>query len=349
MSQPIQLTQTVKKGGCAAKVAAHELRAILSRVQFPPQDSAVLVDGGLFDDAAIYKVTDDVALVQTLDFFTPIVDSPRTFGAVAAANSLSDVYAMGGTPKTAMAILAFPLATMENHIAVEVLQGASDVMAEAGVNFVGGHSIDDDTLKFGLSVTGFVNPQRVWSNAKARSGDHLILTKALGTGTCMAALKRQEYSEADLQEPLNSMTALNHILDLLSETESNAIHAATDITGFGLLGHSQQMSQASQKKFIFEFNKLPLFAQTMTCLEKGFLTKAHATNAQYTQEQCHLSDLSNIQKQLLCDPQTSGGLLLSVAPEMSERILEKLKSRFKKANLVGYVEDKGDCAVEVRS
>lgn len=347
MSQPIHLTQTVKKGGCAAKVAAHELRAILSRVQFPPQDSAVLVDGGLFDDAAIYKVTDDIALVQTLDFFTPIVDSPRIFGAVAAANSLSDVYAMGGTPKTAMAILAFPLATMENQVAVEVLQGASDIMTQAGVNFVGGHSIDDDTLKFGLSVTGFVNPQRVWSNAKAKEGDHLILTKALGTGTCMAALKRQEFTEADLQEPLESMMALNQILDLLSEDEESAIHAATDITGFGLLGHSQQMSQASQKKFVFNFKNLPLFEQTLQCLEKGFLTKAHGTNAQYTKDQCRLFDLTDTQKYVLCDPQTSGGLMLSISPEMSGQILEKLRSRFKKAALVGHVEAKGDVAVEV--
>ena len=182
----MRLTKTVQKGGCAAKVAAVELRKILSQVQFPPTDKNVLVDGGLFDDAAIYKVSNDVALVQTLDFFTPIVDTPNVFGKIAAANALSDVYAMGGEPKTAMAILAFPMATLESHIASEVLQGACDVMKEANVSLVGGHSIDDDTLKFGLSVTGFVHPERIWSNAKAKVGDVLILTKALGTGTLTA-------------------------------------------------------------------------------------------------------------------------------------------------------------------
>jgi len=343
----IKLTQTVQKGGCAAKVAATELRAILSQVQFPPNDSAVLVDGGLFDDAAIYKISDALALAQTLDFFTPIVDTPRIFGAVAAANALSDIYAMGGEPKTALAILAFPLATLPRQVIVDVLQGASDKMTEAKVNFVGGHSIDDDTLKFGLSVTGFVHPQHIWSNAKAKTGDHLILTKALGTGTCMAALKRQEYTEPDLQEALDSMMMLNKILDLLTPTEASAIHAATDITGFGLLGHSQQMAKASGQKFIFDFKNIPIFNLAPTCLEKGFLTKAHRSNAEYTEASCQIKDLSPLQKLILNDPQTSGGLLLSVSPEKSAVLLEKLKKRFFKASLVGHVEKSQDFAVEV--
>ncbi|MBX2994139.1 MAG: selenide, water dikinase SelD [Bdellovibrionaceae bacterium] len=343
----VQLTQTVKKGGCAAKVAASELRKILGQVQFPPNDAAVMVDGGLFDDAAIYKISEDLAIVQTLDFFTPIVDSPRAFGAVAAANALSDVYAMGGTPKTAMAILAFPLGVLENDVIVEVLQGASDKMREAGVSFVGGHSIDDDTLKFGLSVTGFVHPKRVWSNAGARAGDHLILTKALGTGTCMASLKRQHLTEGQLQEPLNSMMTLNQVLDLFSETEAASIHSATDITGFGLLGHSQQMAKASGKTFSFTFSRLPLFEQTLSCLENGFLTKAHASNAQYTQAHCRTDGLSPVQKNVVCDPQTSGGLLLSVDPAQSEAIVKKLRSRFGRAGVVGSVEPASAWAVDV--
>ena len=301
----IKLTQTVQKGGCAAKVAAEELRAILSKVQFPPNDSSVLVDGGLFDDAAIYKVTEDIALVKTLDFFTPIVDTPRVFGAVATANALSDVYAMGGDPKTALAILAFPLATLPQETIVEVLQGASDKLREASVNFVGGHSIDDDTLKFGLSVTGFVSPKKIWSNAKAQEDDLLILTKPLGTGTCMASLKRQELTEADLQPVLDSMMTLNRVLDLLSTDQANAIHSATDITGFGLLGHSQQMAQASNKKFVFKMSQLPIFEKAFYCLEKGFLTKAHRSNASYTDKLCAASTLTAQQKLILHDPQTS--------------------------------------------
>ena len=292
---PIKLTQTVQKGGWAAKIAAAELRSILGQVRFPPNDPAVLIDGGLFDDAAIYKTGPDCALVQTLDFFTPIVDTPKIFGAVAAANALSDVYAMGGEPKTALAILAFPLASMPYSAIVEVLQGASDKIGEAGASFVGGHSIDDDTLKFGLSVTGFVHPARVWSNAGAREGDLLILTKALGTGTCMASLKRQEHSEEDLLEPIESMMTLNRVLDLLGESEALAIHAATDITGFGLLGHSQQMAQASRKTLVFEHARLPIFAKASECLERGFLTKAHKSNAVYT-EACRTEGLSPMQK-----------------------------------------------------
>lgn len=190
-SDPIRLTQTVQKGGCAAKVAALELRKILAEVRFPDVPEELLIGSGTFDDAAIYKVSPDLALVQTLDFFTPIVDSPRLFGRIAAANALSDVYAMGGLPKTAMAIFAFPLATLQESVAVEVLQGACDVIAESGAALVGGHTIDDDTMKFGLSVTGFVHPDRVWSNAGAKPGDVLILTKPLGTGTLTAALKRE--------------------------------------------------------------------------------------------------------------------------------------------------------------
>lgn len=333
-----KLTQTVQKGGCAAKVAAEELRALLSKVQFPPRDPAVLVDGGLFDDAAIYKINEQLALVQTLDFFTPIVDSPRLFGEIAAANALSDVYAMGGEPKTAMAILAFPLATLPSDIIVEVLQGASDKMKEAGVSFVGGHSIDDDTLKFGLSVTGHVNPSQVWSNANAQEGDVLILTKPLGTGTCTAGLKRQELAEEDILDALQSMSTLNRIRDLVDSSSLEAIHAATDITGFGFLGHAQQMAHASNKKFEVSLAKMPLFKETVHCLEKGYLTKAHRTNGSYTEKNCETSRLTSLQKSILCDPQTSGGLLLSVAAAEADNILRALRTRFAGAQIIGEVK-----------
>ena len=191
-SNNIRLTQTVQKGGCAAKVSALELRKILAHVKFPNRPRELLIDGSTFDDAAVYKINSELALVQTLDFFTPIVDTPRIFGRIAAANALSDVYAMGGKPITALAILAFPLATLGQTIIVDVLQGATDTVGESKASLVGGHTIDDDTLKFGLSVTGFVHPDRIWSNAGAKPGDVLILTKPLGTGSLTAALKRGE-------------------------------------------------------------------------------------------------------------------------------------------------------------
>lgn len=333
----IALTQTVQKGGCAAKVAASELRKILTQVKFPPSHPQLLVDGGLFDDAAIYKVTDDVALVQTLDFFTPIVDTPKFFGRIAAANALSDVYAMGGIPKTAMGILAFPVASMPEAVIVEVMQGASDVIAEAKANFVGGHSIDDDTLKFGMSVTGFVHPDRVWSNVKAQVGDVLILIKPLGTGTMTAALKRREASESDISEAIASMGTLNNILDFVSPASHEAIHAATDITGFAFSGHSMQMAKASNVSLKIDFEKLPQFRNVMSFLEKGFLTKAHRSNAQYTEADLDFGNLSAMQKLILHDPQTSGGLLLSVRREQAETLLKEISSKFSSAAIVGEV------------
>ncbi len=244
-SEKIALTQTVQKGGCAAKVAATELRRILQQVGFPAAHPALMVDGRYFDDAAIYRVNEETALVQTLDFFTPIVATPKLFGEIAAANALSDVYSLGCRPVTAMGILVFPLAALPEHVIVDVLQGASDKIAEAGANFVGGHSIDDDTLKFGLSVTGFVDPHQIWTNAGARPGDHLILTKALGTGTMTAAVKRQQLREEDILEALDSMTTLNNAIDCISPDLQAFILAATDITGFGFSGHAMQLAYAS--------------------------------------------------------------------------------------------------------
>jgi selenide,water dikinase len=346
-NETIALTQTVQKGGCAAKVAASELRKILSQVKFPERHAALLVDGGLFDDAAIYKVTDDIAMVQTLDFFTPIVDTPKLFGRIAAANALSDVYAMGGRPKTALGILAFPIATLPESVIVDVMQGASDVIAEAKANFVGGHSIDDDTLKFGLSVTGFVHPDKVWSNAKAQVGDVLILTKALGTGAMTAALKRREATENDILEATTSMSTLNNILDYLSPEVIEAIHAATDITGFGLSGHSMQLAMASEVSLKLNFEALPKFSGILEYLEKGFLTKAHRSNALYTDASVNGEKLSALQKLLLNDPQTSGGLLLSVSKDKAGELLRQIQNPFAKSAIIGEVIARKDFWVNI--
>lgn len=339
----IKLTQTVQKGGCAAKIAAAELRKILSQVTFPPQGQNILVDGSLFDDAAIDLIRPDLALVQTLDFFTPIVDSPYLFGQIAAANALSDIFAMGAQPRTALAILAFPLATMETSVIVEVLQGASDKIKESGASFVGGHSIDDDTLKFGLSVTGEIHPAAIWKNSGSQRGDHLILTKPLGTGTATAALKRQAVLESDIAEELASMARLNQVLPLLTATQSQAIHAGTDVTGFGLAGHAYQMAKASQLSFRIKSSQVPRFQKTLNFISEGFLTKAHRTNFEYTENKIHF-ELSNesenlkasVQK-LFFDPQTSGGLLLSVDPLHSHSIVESLQQNFPGTAIIGEV------------
>jgi len=331
----IHLTQTVQKGGCAAKVAAVELRKILSQVRMPKAPPELIVGTGTFDDAAIYRVNADVALVQTLDFFTPIVDSPRLFGKIAAANALSDVYAMGGKPATAMAIFAFPLALMEDAIAVEVLQGAAEVIEASGAALVGGHTIDDDTMKFGLSITGFVHPEKVWTNAGARPGDALILTKGLGTGTLTAALKREEATEADIDVGLQSMCQLNDIAGVVSDELLSSIHAATDVTGFGLAGHAFNLARSSQVSLEIEFKALPVLPRALEFLEKEFLTKAHRTNAEYVKTHTRFTDASKVMEQLVYDPQTSGGLLLSVDPSCADELLRALKTRFPMASRIG--------------
>ncbi|MCE3009910.1 MAG: selenide, water dikinase SelD [Proteobacteria bacterium] len=342
----MRLTQTVQKGGCAAKVSAIELRKILAQVKFPPLRSEVKVDGALFDDAAIVQVTPEIAMVQTLDFFTPILDSPFLFGKVATTNALSDVYAMGGKPQTALAILTFPAADMDLGVVTDVLQGACEALTGAHCSLVGGHSVDDPTLKFGLSVSGIVHPEKIWTNSKAQVGDRLILTKALGTGAATAALKRSEVTEAEISEEIVSMTQMNQIQDLLGADLLSSVHAATDITGFGFAGHCQQMAKASGKTFQIQAASMPLFEKTKIYLEKGFLTKAHRTNKEYTAEFSNFSRLSEMQKLTLFDPQTSGGLFLSVKESEASQILQKLKTRFQKAQIVGDVMSQTSFAVE---
>lgn len=354
-SEVLRLTQTVQKGGCAAKVSALELRKILANVRFPKASESflpesLLIDGRLFDDASVHKLTPELALVSTLDFFTPIVDSPHTFGAIAAANALSDVYAMGGRPLTALAILAFPVATMESSVIESVLQGACDTLSKARATLSGGHSIDDDTLKFGLSVSGLVHPDRIWSNAGARPGDVLILTKGLGTGTLTAALKRSAVSETEIAHALESMVLLNNAVDVLEPLSlSEAVHAATDITGFGLAGHAMQMAKASDVELDISLLKLPVLDGAIAMIRDGFLTKAHRTNREYTTSGLHFamrsesaspSEAVGPEQLILFDPQTSGGLLLSVAKEMADQCVTALRSVFPMATAIGTVKEK---------
>ena len=344
----LKLTQTVQKGGCAAKVAATELRKILSGVKFPVKGPDILVDGSHFDDAAVHRINEHIALVQTMDFFTPIIDTPYLFGKVAAANALSDVYAMGGNPRTAMAILAYPVSQFEPQVIKDVLQGACDVLADADVSLVGGHSIDDDTLKFGLSVSGFVHPDRIWSNRGAKVNDLLILTKALGTGTLTAALKRSAVSESEIMDAIDSMVLLNRVPDFLGESLSAFVHAATDITGFGLLGHAKHIAEASHKTLHIEFARLPIFGRAREFLSQGYLTKAHRTNAEYTESAVKISDtVTDLEKQILFDPQTSGGLLLSVDAARAEDMLLRLKNHFPDSTIIGTVSAAGPNAIEV--
>jgi selenide,water dikinase len=304
--EEIRLTETVQKGGCAAKLPAGQLRDIIGKLGLrkPPE---LLVGTEHMDDACLYDLGNGQSLVQTLDFFTPIVDDARDFGAIAAANALSDVYAMGGDPKIALSILAFPSQTLPIELLEPLLGGAVDKVHEAGACLAGGHTIDDDTLKFGLSVTGFVQNDRAWANSGARAGDVLILTKGLGTGTLTSALKRRELPAEHLAPLLDSMKQLNRAPELLSGIKVNA---ATDITGFGLAGHSLQLARASGVSITFSLSSLPLLPGTLECLERGVLNRAHKTNFDYVKSECNYEGVSEPLKNLTVDPQTSGGLLL---------------------------------------
>ena len=329
----IRLTETVKKRGCAAKLPAGELRKVLAGLQLPkPRELAVGTE--TLDDACLWDLGNDQYLVQTLDFFTPIVDDPTDFGAVAAANALSDVFAMGGRPSIALTILAFPMATLSTDVLRALMDGAVDTITRAGACLAGGHTIDDETLKLGFSVTGFVSKKRAWRNAGARPGDVLILTKPLGTGTIASAIKTRTAEAEWIASAVASMKTLNDTGDALDDI---AVHAATDITGFGLLGHGLQMAEASGVAFDIGLHSLPALPGSKACIGKGVLNRAHHSNAAYVKEHVAHSEAMATERWLAVDPQTSGGLLLAVAEQDAHRAVERLKERFPFATAVGTV------------
>ncbi len=326
----------VQKGGCAAKLPAGQLSQILKALR-PKKNPELAVGAELLDDAALWDLGDDRYLVQTLDFFTPMVDDPLDFGAIAAVNALSDVYAMGGEPKIALTILAFPSQTLDTEILLQLMKGALVKIEEAGACLAGGHSIDDDTLKLGFSVTGFVPKSRAWKNSGAKPGDQLILTKALGTGTLSSALKSKKADPKWIASAIESMTTLNRVGDLL---EGIVVNAATDITGFGLAGHSLQVAKASQVRLKINTERLPVLVGAMECLKNKILNRAHRTNGDYVAEWVQYpSELSPEARSLTVDPQTSGGLLLSVPREQSEKARTQLKTRFPYCEIIGSVEE----------
>ena len=339
----IKLTQTVQKGGCAAKLPAGALREVLSGLKQtrPPE---LVLGHETMDDACLWDLGDGRLLVQTLDFFTPIVDDPFEFGAVAAANAISDVYAMGGKPVTAMTILAFPASTLPLSVIRQLMDGAMSILNQAGIALAGGHTIDDETLKMGFSVSGFVHKGRQWTNKGARPGDALILTKGLGTGTITAAIKKGVASEAWTRGAITSMTTINDIIDAMAPF---TVHAATDITGFGLAGHAVQMAEASGCGFLINPDSLPTLEGALDCLDAGHLTKAHTTNAEYTNSRVAwvlgtegdaAARWSELRRKLVVDPQTSGGLFLAVPAGEATLALRAIKSAgFASASVIGKV------------
>jgi selenide,water dikinase len=297
-----------------------------------PANPDLLVGLNTSDDAGVYRLTEHTALVQTVDFFTPIVDDPYWFGQIAAANSLSDVYAMGGKPITVMNILCYPIKDRDPHELAAILRGGADKVAEAGAALVGGHSVEDPEPKFGLSVTGLVDPDHVTTNAGAQPGDLIVLTKPLGTGIITTANKFDECDPATLEAAMESMATLNagaaDAMRAVGIGPSLAVHAATDVTGFGLLGHLYQLAKASGVGLALNSDALPALPDAERLAAANNITRGDRENRAYLGEFLHLQgSIEPTRLNLMLDPQTSGGLAICVAEAAVPQLLAELEAR----------------------
>jgi selenide,water dikinase len=336
----IRLTQFARCAGCAAKMGPGDLSAVLAPLE-RRTDPRLLVGRETFDDAGIFQISEDLALVQTVDFFAPIVDDPFDFGRVAAANALSDVFAMGGEPLTAMNIVGFPVGQLPLSVLSDVLRGGQEAVHEAGAHIVGGHTITDEELKYGLSVTGTVHPRRILTNAAAVPGDVLVLTKAIGTGILSTAAKRGQLGPSDLASLIRSMTTLN----ALASRAAVAVGArcATDVTGFGLLGHASHVARASKVTLRIDAARVPLLPGVRAAFEAGLLTGGAARNASFLEPLVDWGRTTEEQRALLVDPQTSGGLLVAIPQAKVSDYLARVEG----AVAIGEVLDRGARAIVV--
>lgn len=333
--QPLRLTSMAHGGGCGCKLAPSVLQDILKKMPVPVPCADLLVGTETSDDAAVYRLNDTQAIVATTDFFTPIVDDPHLFGRIAATNALSDVYAMGGTPLFALALVGMPINTIPIETAQDILAGGASICAEAGIPIVGGHSIDTPEPIYGLVAVGLVHPDRVQKNASARAGDVLILTKGLGVGIFSAALKKNELGEAAYRAMAASTTTLNRVGPTLAAL--HGVHAMTDVTGFGLLGHLMEMCRGSLLSAEIRADDVPLLEGARALAEAGYATGASTRNWASYGEAVTLPDgAPSWRRALLTDPQTSGGLLVSVAPEAAAGALAACREAgFPQAAVVG--------------
>ena len=298
---------------------------MLRHIPVTPRDPRVLLGLEARDDAAVYALRKDLALVQTVDFITPIVDDPYTFGAIAAANALSDIYAMGARPVTALNLAAFPVRSLPLEILQEILRGAAETIAEAGATIVGGHTIDDPEPKFGLAVTGLAHPDRIVRKAGGRPGDALILTKPLGTGILTTALDRRLIGEEDLREAVAVMRDLNRAAaEAMLEV---GVHACTDVTGFGLLGHLHELAEASSVSAHVSLKQLPILAGVWDLAKRDAVPGGSRNNQRYLMEHITWGEGIKPEEQaVLCDAQTSGGLLIAAGPRQKDRLVAALRA-----------------------
>lgn len=327
-----------KGGGCTAKLGAGILERVLERLPKGPADKDLLIGYDSKDDAAVYRVTDDVAIVQTLDFFPPMVDDPYTFGRIAAANALSDIYAMGGEVKTALNIVCFP-EKMDLNVLGEIMRGGSEKVIEAGGTLAGGHSIADSDVKYGLSVTGVIHPDRIYPNNGGRPGDKLILTKRLGVGIVCTANRVGEASEEAMEAAVASMTTLNKYAAQCCR--GYGIHACTDVTGFSLLGHLHEMMDGKLSCHIHG-KQVPVIPQALDYADEFLLTAAAQRNRNHTGPFVRFEGVPFAMEEVLFDPQTSGGLLIALGAEEAPKLLEELRGIGAPAAIIGEILEKRD-------
>jgi selenide,water dikinase len=319
---------------------------VLSGLERQPNDPNLLVGFDKADDAGVYRLRDDLALVQTLDFFTPIVDDPFDYGRIAALNSINDVWAMGGTPVTALAITCFPKKGVDFAILTEIMRGGLSVLTENKVALVGGHSVDNEQIMFGYSVTGVIDPNHVATNAGAKPGDVIILTKPIGTGVISTGIKRAKASPEVVAESIATMmTPGKYAAEAIAKFD---LKGATDVTGFSLLGHAWEMACASNVTIEIDSAHVPLINGALELVAAGMLTGADKTNREYVGDDVEISSAvdSNLMK-LFYDPQTAGGLLLAVAEDRAKEVLAELRANYPRAEVIGRVGELGETRLVV--
>ena len=334
----IRLTSLAHGGGCGCKLAPAVLQQLLADQPAAQPYKQLLVGTENSDDAAVWQIDDETCIIATTDFFMPMVDDPYDFGRIAATNAISDVYAMGGRPILALAILGMPVDKMPTEMVREILKGGAAVCATAGIPVAGGHSIDCPEPVYGLAVIGLCKPGDVRRNADARAGDALILTKPVGVGIYSAAIKKNALPPAAYPEMIATTTLLNKVGAVLAKDKD--VHAITDITGFGVLGHSLELARASRLAVTIRLKDVPLLAAAASLAQQGFVTGAsHRNWASYGEHVTLPAGLPDWQRHLLADPQTSGGLLVSCAPERAEEIAKTIRDAgHPAARVIGHVE-----------
>ncbi|RDW21351.1 selenide, water dikinase SelD [Oceanobacillus arenosus] len=342
----VKLTSYTSKGGCGCKIGPADLAKVLRELPPATPNPNLLVGLETGDDAGVYKLTDELAMVQTVDFFTPIVDDPYDFGQVAAANAISDIYAMGGKPLTALNIVAFPIHTLEKQVLAEILRGAGDKLKEAGVSLVGGHSIDDQEPKFGLAVTGIVHPDKVRTNAGAKPGDKLILTKPIGVGITTTSIKRGIVTDEEIKRVTTVMSTLNKTAAEMMEPFN--VHSCTDVTGFGLLGHASEMAKGSNAGIRIYQEQVPVLPRVRELAEAGAVPGGTKNNFAHLQgDVTFKQSMDQIDQYILCDAVTSGGLLIAIPNEEADELLTNLKNAGVEAALIGEVTEENPGHIHV--